>query len=855
MRFTILVPVVIVILAGLGFSFVNPADQCTSIGVTDDSCIMCSGTPCMNGIDPNICPGQVYPDEPAWGPVAWIGGSSPCICYCPYSLRTAYEAAHKNLCANKYCYDKCENSQEYRSGACDSNTGQCDYATKNPCQYGCDGDFCAEAPEPVKPSEKGCTISTDAMFTYCKAYCQSKTPDDCSVTGASSETPGVLYSCTCMCGDNYPSYSQIDCTGSAPSRMHAAQPQDKCADVQCDDKCQGNTLLTDGNCEEDTGKCAYTETPCQTGCNSSSLSCNEATGGRIAGKLYYTEYNRPNGVMSEQGTLVPLRNLKVVFSYAGQDNTQHKDDKNFVAYTDSEGKFAWDAPAEFFTAGNKIEVDAKMEDKNGKIYESTDQLHGATDETWGFPIAKDLSPGDQVLGDMEIDFKELGPYQAVSAQIYANLLRAVEFKENVLGTTSTKKERATIFSATGTSHTTELDSTPSNQGMFIQSSDSKYYRAEAPVNREYHEYCHHIQDETWGQDSLIIPPGRDHKGYPTNKQSTGWGYSEGWAEFCAMEMVRHINNVQDVKYVTENVVQNLEFDYKIRDPLASDEEFAIAGIILDLTDSASDYSYGKDDDSVSLPLTTVWAAISTARDFGDGKSRKPLTLHDFYVAISDEAGSANLQPGIDAIFINHGAYQDENKNGKWDQGEAIGYSGEGSTASDMRPDVRPEEGTQVAVSGGNGLLADVNVAVDGPMSYLSYTYRTPIVDGKVYLPTVPPGYNSTITLKAVDGSTGTASTKTFSITNSELYQKINPSSPIGNYEPGLAASNGACSSDGQCLAWNTGDTCQGGHCIYSTATAPGQAGTSGGCCGASAILLAVLGGAAFLDARAKTIGI
>lgn len=319
-----------------------------------------------------------------------------------------------------------------------------------------------------------------------------------------------------------------------------------------------------------------------------------------------------------------------------------------------------------------------------------------------------------------------------------------------------------------------------------------------------------------------------------------------------MEMVRKINNVRDVKYVTGNVVQNLEFDYEVRGALKSDEELAIAGIMLDLADSASDYSYERDDDSVSLPLGTVWAAVSTARDFGDGKGgRKPFTLHEFYVATIGEAGPS-MQPGIDAIFVSHGAYQDENKNGKWDTGEAIGYSGEGSATADMRPDVRPEEGTQVEVSGGEGLLADVHVSVSGESSYLSYSYQTPVVDGKVYLPTVPPQYPATISVNAVDGKTGATSGKTFSITNSEIYRAMNPSRPIGMYTPGLAASGGSCSSDGECLAWNSGDTCQGGSCLYSTATSTEQgeqagasSGSAEGCCGPSFILLMVLGGMAF----------
>ena len=96
----------------------------------------------------------------------------------------------------------------------------------------------------------------------------------------------------------------------------------------------------------------------------------------------------------------------VIFSYYTPDNKQHQDEKNFVAYTDSEGKFTWDAPAEFFAAGNKIEVGVGMADKNNKFFETTDQLNSAV----GYVVFQDaVAPTDPVLSDMEVDFKDLGP--------------------------------------------------------------------------------------------------------------------------------------------------------------------------------------------------------------------------------------------------------------------------------------------------------------------------------------------------------------------------------------------------------------------------------------------------------------
>jgi len=249
---------ILMIFASGSFAFVNPADQCTSIGVTDDSCIMCSGTPCMMNTDPDICPGTVNPDEPAWGPLAWIGGSSPCICYCPYSLRQAYEAAHKtNLCANVYCYDKCEYSIEYRSGSCNPDTGNCIYGTANHCDYGCNGDFCADAPEPAQDL---------CANVHCYNKCESS--QEYRSGSCNPDTGKCIYGTANHCDNG--------CDGSSCA---AAEPEDKCANVQCDDKCYGKILKTDGYCDSDTGKCVYSETDCgDIGCNASSLTCNEATG-------------------------------------------------------------------------------------------------------------------------------------------------------------------------------------------------------------------------------------------------------------------------------------------------------------------------------------------------------------------------------------------------------------------------------------------------------------------------------------------------------------------------------------------------------------------------------------------------
>jgi hypothetical protein len=839
---------------GVSNAFVNPADQCTSIGVTDDTCIMCSGTPCMMNTDPDICPGTVSPDEPAWGPIAWIGGSSPCICYCPYSLYQAYEAAHRNPCANVYCYDKCENSQEYRSGSCNSGTGLCGYATKNPCQYGCDGDFCAEAPE----AEDKCAN------VYCRNKCEN----------SQEYKRGTCNSNTGKCEYSTTNYCDYGCDGS--SCAAATPAQDKCANVQCNPKCEGNTLKTDGECNSDTGRCVYSETACgDIGCNSSSLTCNQPAPGKIAGTVYYTEFMGINGQGDLAGKDVPLRFVAVSAYYKGTDNKMHHHQAGdeYVTYTDNDGKFSIDVPPDFFSSGvDTIYVNITLEDKGKRVAVSKEDNHMGTGSDaivliFGYdnPTAfSSLSNLDYNLYIKEPLGYTVMPNQRAAAQIYANTLKAVEFKENVIGLHPTTEERVTIFSDSGTWHQSEASSDKSATGMFITRLSSEYFSYEAPINREFHEYCHHIQDEAWDQESLRHPPGKDHAGYPANIQSSEWGMAEGWAEFCALEMKKYYYGVSDARYPALNTIMNLELDYRIQGGRLYDasksnnltskfaEELAIAGIFIDLRDSASDYG-GVDDDDVSMPLSTIWGAFSSQRDFGDGTgTRHVRTVHDFYVAISQAGGAP--QADIDHIFIRHGAFQDLNKNGKWDAGESIGYSGIGSAQTDYRPDLEPEPGTQVMVSAkdgsgntlANGVLVDVSVSFGGANSYLSYSYRAPVMDGMIYLPLPPREYNATITMAAVQGGSNAKASTAYTTTTAEAYAEIDPQKPLATYDAAIPSAKAqTCSSAGQCIAWNMGDTCKSGSCTYATSS--GAASSGALCLGPAAIAFA----AGFLAWRRK----
>jgi hypothetical protein len=622
-------------------------------------------------------------------------------------------------------------------------------------------------------------------------------------------------------------------------------------------------LKTGGYCDSDTGQCVYSETECgDIGCNASSLACNQPVPGKIAGKVYYTEFMGVNGEGDLAGKDVPLRFVAVSTYYDDANNKMHHNQAGDVyeTFTDNDGKFSIDVPPDFFSSSvDTIYVNITLEDKRKRVSVSRQATHTGPDP---IELIFGYNYNDSSLSNLDYNLYNrigytVGPKESAAAQIYANTLKAVEFKENVIGLSPTTEERVTIFSNSGTWHHPEADKNTALDGIFINNKASEYFNYEAPINREFHEYCHHIQAEAWGQESLTMPPGIDHAGYPANMQSSGFGVLEGWAEFCALEMKKYYYGASDAKYPALNTILNLELDYKIQGDYLYDasksnylsskfaEELAIAGIFIDLRDSASDYG-GADDDGVSMPLSTIWGAFSTPRDFGDGTGvRHVRTVRDFYVAISQAGGAP--QDAIDHIFIRHGAFQDLNKNGKWDSGEPIGYSGIGSAQTDYRPDLEPEPGTQVIIKAkdgsgntlANGVLVDVSVSFDGANSYLSYTYRAPVVDGMIYLPLPPREYNATITMTAVQGSSGAEASTSYTTTTADAYAEIDPNKPLATYDTAIpsATSAQACTSSGQCIAWNMGDTCKSGSCEYATSSGTGSA----ACCIGPAAIAFVIG--------------
>ncbi len=616
---------------------------------------------------------------------------------------------------------------------------------------------------------------------------------------------------------------------------------DRCKGITCADRCVNGVMYSHGECDPADGKCAYSShEECEGVCDQAGKACAQAAGagGTIAGEVYITDFSYQNPQMVKR----PLKNAMMEIRFKDESGSSlNSGMDNPTIWLDENGRFSWSSPT-VFAQGNTMDIAIYFKDKDGKVQllgtaGTADSAPSYGYVVMGLPVT---TPG---LSDYQIDLTDLGitatPSLDAYGKAYINVLRAVEFKEKALGLTPTTKEQVWMYSLTGTSHTGEQYP---DSGMYINTGDSGFFALDSPDNREFHEYCHHIEDEAKPVQYGYY--GKDHGSYNGNRD-TEWGMTEAWAEFCSLQIKKYYGLGSNGLYYFSGGMHNFELNHKVdANPDGRfSEEIALGGIMLDLADSASDYG-GKDDDSVSLPLSTVWGAFSQSRDFGDGP-QYPRSLYDFYVAVKALApGSA---AGIDNIFIAHNAFQDLNSNGRWDSGEPAGYSGKGST---YRKDLEPQPGTEVLfnVKDQNGntvktLVAHVDVKLDAPNDYLSYSYNMPVVDGKTYVPVPPEGYDGRITMTAVQAGTAETASGTFSITASDARAKLASGTPFGTYEADITTTPVACSTDYQCRALGVGTACTGGTCS-------GTAGGGESCCG-SAFLIAFIAAGTLAFSRRK----
>lgn len=120
---------------------------------------------------------------------------------------------------------------------------------------------------------------------------------------------------------------------------------------------------------------------------------------------------------------------------------------------------------------------------------------------------------------------------------------------------------------------------------------ARYWDKNRPDNREWHEFAHHLHADAMGN---MMPGRRDvenHAGYYANPSSTD-AWVEGLAEFLSMMVGKHVvHEAHPHRYLCQGFQSNLEIDHRAWAPRAGGEEYALAGVLLDLEDGPADYGY------------------------------------------------------------------------------------------------------------------------------------------------------------------------------------------------------------------------------------------------------------------------
>ncbi len=314
---------------------------------------------------------------------------------------------------------------------------------------------------------------------------------------------------------------------------------------------------------------------------------------------------------------------------------------------------------------------------------------------------------------------------------------------------------------------------------------STYKDTNRPANREWHEFAHHFLADAFGGFMPSHAGRQNHQGYYVNTRSTD-AWTEGFAEFFAMMVGRQIiGDPKFMEYKYDGTAANLEADYEAW----ADEEFATAGLLLDLVDDGDDYASAKDDDQISIPVEDVWTMISKGVSLESDGNGHIFDMVDLYNNLSAYSVGAedldqNKRADLNDVFIAHGFFDDSDGNQQYRSGDRTGYTSHPSMSD--RRDKPGLPGAYLAYTATNnsgiavaGTAFKVDVLFDPPHDYLSVSYTVPaeaLRDGRLNIMLPPSKYSSHIRITAI--ADGYQESDPFEMTGADFWSKVpNPSDP------------------------------------------------------------------------------
>ncbi len=305
--------------------------------------------------------------------------------------------------------------------------------------------------------------------------------------------------------------------------------------------------------------------------------------------------------------------------------------------------------------------------------------------------------------------------------------------------------------------------------IFIAQGDSACTSDNRPMNREWHEFNHYVDDEI--NEIPPLAPGDRNWGGSGNSNSSD-SRVEGWAQFWSGKTKLALGLADPHEYEWDGGVVNLEANYSAQGPSDFDEADAVASLLWDLHDSPSDTAWVTTVVTNATPppiTTTVQMSYTDDIDITNQQIYEIIRdqnvddvkgLYDALQAagIGQDDSDGDGINDLDELFIMHGFWGDDGDHVyEPDHGDdPVGWAGRNHRRD--RP-VPPGATMLLSVTLPGGIFVptttlNVDVAFDPPDGYLNFSYTHQLWSGEGEVePFVPPpqNYHTAVEMWVTDG--------------------------------------------------------------------------------------------------------
>jgi hypothetical protein len=471
--------------------------------------------------------------------------------------------------------------------------------------------------------------------------------------------------CTVHCKD----HSKLSCRG-----LGYGSDKDKCQDEvfqKCESKCKYDLLTCKSLCDDKYSQCLnynsslVSKLTCPFNCAEGEVQlefpicdCVADSVSKISGQIYFTDKN-----------LISISNLLLSdeksekFGLPSVHYDLYTGSAIYEGYTDIDGSFTIKF-LEPLATNKKTNLTFRIiledEARNFFVGVADSRQLPPDNKFWsGNPLAfnfsfvvdaKDLD----FLNNMEIELNDEQKYMLEAAKIYRNTYQATELSRDALGISMEKnplpmpvliipEEEACYFT------------TP--YGVALGESAASFDMPDSPLNREWHEFCHRLEYESYPRYARINP----------NSESIGWNSDsdsavlfEALAITCPLFLKQYSDTSYPPLYPIGDAYVNLEFNHRFDDDTCArlSDSIILASVIWDIVDPIDK----KDGDNIYIPYFEFWNFVTKKNHmFSDGSGGYISNTYELFDALRqnrdfgihydpDADGHSNLEE----IFINHG---------------------------------------------------------------------------------------------------------------------------------------------------------------------------------------------------------